>query len=55
MSKEPVVGWARDEATYGLLNLLWKMKIVTAFVDARPLTFTFANNEFKVNNLSIVK
>lgn len=53
--KTPVHGWARDEHTFALLNLLFKLKIVTVFVDARPIEFTFMGTGLQLNNYRIVK
>lgn len=50
----PIYGIARDDATYGALNLLFKLGVVTAFVDARPIVFKIAGQDWHMGNYKLV-
>lgn len=55
MRKEPVTGWANDEATYRLLDLLFKLGIVSTFIDARPAEFRLGGENLQFKNYRMVK
>lgn len=50
----PIYGIARDDATYGVLNLLFKLGIVKAFVDARPIKFHIGGQDWHMGNYKLV-